>query len=229
MAVLLVMVIFTYTSGRIALIEEYEPPARSYAVTSDLTVTALPMYAPTVTNGIGASAVTGTTARLNGEVTDDGNTNPVCIVYWDTVDHTDNASGWSNNSTIGAQPLGTIYEDVAGLAPSTMYFYRWYAYNAEGDDWADTTANFTTAAFINASYPSMPVASITSLNVSILSVSLPWMLSAFSGNPFISPFVCFSFKLLNNELYSLNISFFRFSSSAIKLKSLSLNTIIFLS
>lgn len=173
-AILLFTLITGQTSGRISLINNYQPPVRSYATITDLTVTATPMYAPTVTNGVGASYIGGTSARLNGEITDDGNTNPVCIVYYGVADGTDNASAWGSNSTIGSRPLGAIFKDVAGLAPSTMYFYRWYAYNDEGFDWANTSENFTTAAYIT------PPSGLVLTDMGFTTVAANW--TAGSGN-----------------------------------------------
>lgn len=110
----------------------------------DIAVTAAGIVAPTVTNGVGANLITGTTARLNGEITDTGNDNPAVTVFYGLVDGDINPLNWTDNASLGLKPLGAFNYDVAGLVPDTMYFYRMYAENSAGNDWANSTANFTT-------------------------------------------------------------------------------------
>jgi len=96
---------------------------------------------PTVTNSGGASDVTSTTARLNGEVTDTGGENPTVHIYWGTTDG--GTGSWDNDVNLGAKEAGAFYTDISGLTHGTKYYYRCYATNAAGSDWADSTASFT--------------------------------------------------------------------------------------
>ena len=110
----------------------------------DVNVTISAIRLPTVTNGVGATSVEDTAARLNGEVTDTGNENPSVTVFYGQSDGGTTPASWSDNVSLGAKALGTFYYDASGLTPNQLYYYRMYATNAAGSDWADSSANFTT-------------------------------------------------------------------------------------
>ncbi len=108
----------------------------------------IPQYpaAPTVTNATGESNVTSTSARLNGEVTDTGGENPTVIIYWGDNDGQTTPVNWDNEVNLGTKAAGTFYTDIGSLSPETTYYYRCYATNSGGEDWADTTSSFETPA-----------------------------------------------------------------------------------
>jgi len=108
----------------------------------------MPISLPTVTNGVGATNITVTAARLNGEITSTGNQTPTAVVYWGETDQGNNAALWTNNATIGLEPVGTFYYDAGGLIPGTLYYYRMSANNTAGTAWAAASANFTTLAVL---------------------------------------------------------------------------------
>jgi len=103
---------------------------------------------PTVTNNGGATDVTYNSARLNGEVTSTGGENPNVTVYWGDNDGGEDPGSWDYSSapTSPSQPQGavTFYKDVTGLNPDTDYYYRCYAENSVGPDWADSSESFHT-------------------------------------------------------------------------------------
>jgi len=101
--------------------------------------------APVVTNGTGASLVTEATARLNGEVTSTGGQSPAVHVYWGDNDGGTTAGNWDHDVNLGTLSAGAFYTDIAGLTASTAYYYRCYAINSAGADWADSTASLTTS------------------------------------------------------------------------------------
>lgn len=98
--------------------------------------------APTVVNS-DANNVTYNAARLNGEVTYTGGQDPNVIVYWGDNDGETTAGNWDHNEALGAQG-GTFYTDISSLDDNTTYYFRCYASNSGGSDWADSTAQFTT-------------------------------------------------------------------------------------
>jgi len=104
----------------------------------------LPVVPPTITNGVGATNITTTTARLNGNLTDNGGENCTVHIYWGDNDGITNSSNWDTDENLGTQGNGTFYKDVTNLTLNTTYYYRCYANNSAGSDWADSTANFTT-------------------------------------------------------------------------------------
>jgi len=99
---------------------------------------------PTVTNSTGDSNVTSDSARLNGEVTATGGEGPTVRIYWGDNDGVTNPTNWDNVENLGIKGIGVFFQDISGLAPSTTYYYRCYASNSAGSDWANDTESLTT-------------------------------------------------------------------------------------
>jgi len=102
--------------------------------------------APTVTTSA-ATNITGTTATLNGDVTDVSGENPTVTVYWGTTDGEQTPGNWDNNSAPSSpsQPQGVaaFYMNVDSLTIGTPYFFTAKATNTGGTSWA-STKSFTT-------------------------------------------------------------------------------------
>jgi len=145
---------------------------------------------PTVTNSTGASSITASSARLNGEVTYTGGENPTVHIYWGDNDGGTTPGSWDNDLNLGTQSAGTFYSDISGLNPNTTYYYRCYATNPGGNDWADATAEFNTLAaptivvspdslyFTESSFQNISVKNIDSiayLNVSNIINATDWI------------------------------------------------------
>ena len=118
----------------------------SWDASSATFTTAAPPVAPTITNSTGAGNVLDTSARLNGEITNNGNENPTVHIYWGPTDGGTTAGNWAHDINLGVKPVGTFYSDISGLTPSTSYYYRCYASNSAGSSWAASSASFTTTA-----------------------------------------------------------------------------------
>ena len=101
--------------------------------------------APTVTN-LPASHITSTSARLNGEITDTGGQDPTVHIYWGDNDGGTTPGNWDHDENLGTKGAGSFYTDIANLDPETTYYYRCYATNSGGEDWADSTESFDTIA-----------------------------------------------------------------------------------
>ncbi|MEI6104264.1 MAG: C25 family cysteine peptidase [Methanothrix sp.] len=102
-----------------------------------------PISSPTITNSIGATEITASYARLNGEITDTGGANPSVHVYWGDNDGDVNSESWDNDENLGTLSSGTFYKDISGLAPEETYYYRCFASNFAGSSWASSTETFT--------------------------------------------------------------------------------------
>ena len=100
--------------------------------------------APTVTNATGAGNITDTTARLNGEITNNGGENPTVHIYWGTTDGGTTAGNWAHDINLGIKAAGTFYSDISGLTAGATYYYRCYATNSGGGSWAGVSVTFTT-------------------------------------------------------------------------------------
>ncbi len=111
----------------------------------------------------GASNVLGTSATLNGNLIDNGDGAAVAALtfYWGTEDEGITSAAWSNSSSVGTQASpGAFSVGLTGLSPNTTYFYRAYASNPVGENWATTGGSFLTP-------PLLPqVANLTASDVS---------------------------------------------------------------
>ena len=101
---------------------------------------------PTVTNSIGASNITTTAARLDGELTATGNENPTVHVYWGPADGGTIVANWAHDLNLGAKGASFFYTDITGLTAGTIYYYSCMAQNSGGISWAPVSTVFTTSA-----------------------------------------------------------------------------------
>jgi hypothetical protein len=107
---------------------------------------------PTIT--ISAATLNkGTTARLNGNITDTGGDNPTVTVYWGDNDGGQTPGNWDNAvtpPTSPAQPQGVaaFYHNVTGLTPSTTYYFSASANNVTGTGWPAASLSFKSASLI---------------------------------------------------------------------------------
>lgn len=116
--------------------------ARFMGVILDGTV--LASNPPTVVNS-GASNIEPTTATVGGEVTDTGGANPTVTLYWGDNDGGTTPGNWDNSVSFGSQS-GVFSTGLTGLNPATTYYFRTFASNNAGDDWANSTATFSTGS-----------------------------------------------------------------------------------
>jgi hypothetical protein len=105
---------------------------------------AAPAGSPTVTN-TAATNITSSGARLGGTVTDPGTSTPTVTVYYGDNDGGSSLVGWDSTNSAGAQ-TGAFTVDVSSLTGSTQYYFRCYAQNAAGSNWASPSLTFTTPA-----------------------------------------------------------------------------------
>ncbi len=107
-----------------------------------LSFTTDPTGAPVVVN-IAASDIDAHEGRIAGEVTDVGLENPTVTVYWGRSDGGITPANWDNSASLGVQ-TGEFDALITGLALATIYYYRVFATNSFGDDWATSTQSFST-------------------------------------------------------------------------------------
>ena len=114
-----------------------------------------PVVVNSAASGIGAS-----TATLAANVTSTGFQNPNVKIYYGTADGGTTPGNWASFVDIGAQG-GAASAAVSGLTQNTTYFFRAFAQNSGGTDWADSSATFTTAAGIAATLETGAATGIT--------------------------------------------------------------------
>ena len=93
-----------------------------------------------------ASALTATSATLNGQVTDVGNGAPSITFFWGTTDGGPAAAGWQHSLTLAGTHSGSYSGGISGLAPATTYYFTSRATNVAGDSWALSSGSFETPA-----------------------------------------------------------------------------------
>jgi len=108
------------------------------------TTTAL--SAPTVVT-LAATNVTGISATLKGEVTDDGGDPPVVSFYYGKTDGGTTAANWDELVQVGIDS-GNFSKAVGNLDPESGYFFRAHAQNAAGGAWAAESLTFDTPMFV---------------------------------------------------------------------------------
>jgi len=100
-----------------------------------------PVVVPVINNSTGATPAEGS-ATLRGELAA-GNSADV-YVYWGRSDGGTNGAAWDGVITF-ADTLQGKFSAVVEAGYGVTYYYRCYAANAAGSDWANATTSFTTA------------------------------------------------------------------------------------
>jgi len=100
-----------------------------------------PPRAPIVTN-TGASDITDSSARLNGKIISTGGENPTVYIYWGDNNGGNIPANWDNEVNLGIKGKEAFFTDITGLDSNTVYYYRCYAVNSAGSDWADSGIPF---------------------------------------------------------------------------------------
>jgi hypothetical protein len=70
-------------------------------------------------------------------------------LYWDTADKGTDAGAWNFINALGAKAIGPVSGGITGLAPDTLYYYRFRAVNTVADPdlegWSEEGRSFATA------------------------------------------------------------------------------------
>lgn len=103
----------------------------------------VPPGGATVVNGE-ATAVTSSTATLNGVVTDVGVGAPLITVFWGPADGGITPANWAHSETLADTQTGAFSLAVAGLDHAATYYFTTRATNTTGDSWAFSSASFDT-------------------------------------------------------------------------------------
>ena len=115
---------------------------------------------PPVVDNQPAINVGAATATLRAIVTDTGFQSPNVRIYYGTTDGGMTAANWQQVAELGPQ-AGTASANVTGLSPTTRYYFRAYAENSGGFDWANASESFTTQAVTGATIEIVPAIGIT--------------------------------------------------------------------
>lgn len=95
-------------------------------------------------NGGGASSVTATSARLNGELFFTDSVNTEVAVFWGATDNWGSADGWDGSEQWSVDEPGLFFTNVTGLLPDTTYYYCFAVVTDSGLVWAERSETFIT-------------------------------------------------------------------------------------
>jgi len=85
-------------------------------------------------------------ARVNGNLVEDGSAANTVKVYLGTTDGGTNPAAWSLVIDLGSKFSGPVNTPWNNLSNSTTYYYRFYTENVYGSDWAPSSQSFTTTS-----------------------------------------------------------------------------------
>ncbi len=91
-----------------------------------------------------ATYITSHSARLGGQVTSTGGEDPNVYLHWGDSDGGMDVKRWSHAVSLGRRAAGAVHADLADLDAATPYYYRLYAANSAGGQWAAQTESFST-------------------------------------------------------------------------------------
>jgi len=99
------------------------------------------VYGSSVNNGA-VSNITADSAVLSGYLSNDGSAEGT--IFWGETHQGTNRTAWAHEISLGRR-TGGFSAPIAGLLANKVYFFRCYATNRYGADWAAAADRFTTA------------------------------------------------------------------------------------
>ena len=131
-------------------------PLEPYSVTFSI------LGAPEVDN-VTATSITPISAEIGATIVNDGGDDPALRMYWGDNDGGRNAAAWDNVIELGTHGSGTTRTTVIeSLQELTTYFYRAFAENSAGNDWASQSDSFTTPEVELSEIVNLAATSVTS-------------------------------------------------------------------
>ena len=113
---------------------------------------------PPVIEDLAPTSVSATSAQLQGRVVTTGGQLPQITLHYGTSDGGTDAEAWEHAVSV---PPGRNYTQILdGLLSNTTYYYRSFAENDFGSDWADASSTLTTLTLSAPSMTTLPPASI---------------------------------------------------------------------
>lgn len=82
--------------------------------------------------------------NLVGNLITTGGAPTTVTIFYGTVNGGSTPGNWEESLSFSADHTGYLTNAVSGLSDNTLYYWRYYATNALGDEWSYTTGSFTT-------------------------------------------------------------------------------------
>ena len=88
-----------------------------------------------------ATNVTTVSATFQGSVTGTNASSPSIVLWYGTVDYSNNAALWGSSNVYGTAGTGAISTNITGLLPLHRYYFNWLASDGVSNIWATTGAS----------------------------------------------------------------------------------------
>ncbi|MCF7974605.1 MAG: hypothetical protein K9N55_12370 [Phycisphaerae bacterium] len=104
-------------------------------------------------------------AVLGGDIVVQGSELPHVLLFWGETDGSVTQETWEHVEDLGIQ-AGAFDIQIDDLIPATTYFFRTFCSNADGQDWADASTEFTTLSAV-ATVEHLDVTNLLSTSVTL--------------------------------------------------------------
>ena len=133
-----------------------------------------------------ATAITGTSATLNGTLVSTGGSTTTVTIYHGSTDGGTTPANWAGSLNLGTRPVGNFGGAISGLPAGTVRYFRAFASNATGGTWAPATSSFITPTAAPGGLTATPASGLVSLswNTTPGAVSYQLKRSATPGGPY---------------------------------------------
>jgi autotransporter-associated beta strand protein len=111
-----------------------------------------------------ATAVTSTSANLNGTLVSTGGSTTTVTIYHGSSDGGTTPANWAGSLNLGTRPVGNFGGAISGLPVGSVRYFRAFASNATGGTWAPATSSFITPTAAPAGLAAVPTSGLVSLS-----------------------------------------------------------------
>ena len=118
---------------------------RSHFDNIRLDATSLTLPGAATVGNLAATAITATSATLNGNVTNIGNAAPGITLFWGPADGGINPANWLHQVTLAETQSGAFSTPLTSLVAATSYYFTVRASNSAGDSWVFPSEAFETS------------------------------------------------------------------------------------
>jgi autotransporter-associated beta strand protein len=120
-------------------------------------------FAPMLAN-LPATAVTSTSANLNGTLISTGGSTTTVTLYHGPSDGGTTPANWASSLNLGTRPVGNFGGAISGLPTGSVRYFRAFASNATGGTWAPITSSFITPTAAPEGLAATPASGLVSLS-----------------------------------------------------------------
>jgi autotransporter-associated beta strand protein len=111
-----------------------------------------------------ATAVTSTSANLNGTLVSTGGSSTTVTIYHGPTDGGTTPANWAGSLNLGTRPVGNFGGAISGLPTGSVRYFRAFASNATGGTWVPATSSFITSTAAPAGLAATPASGIVNLS-----------------------------------------------------------------